>query len=1342
MTHTIQAMDPTPSAAVRPGRILIASACVLLALAASGCNSGSRGGSQNLAANGVSLRSVSFGRLTDVYAFRRLDESITDRRVVSNREAVLVLEDVVVDPSIETQPLIDPQGDADINANYRVLPYDPDVGHTQLLILWDDRIDGESERFDAALQAARTNLTQVPGAFRGQVGRPVPVIPRDAALLLEFNGPLGVPQSFFQANPSAAQLLLLSDDPVNTTALSPLPARIIARENTLVIDPTISGAEVLDVAQSLGGGINVAGLPPSLDSSTANIRVALPIAGSGTPELRVAADSITQFNGLGANGEAAVIRDFRASNLDDSTNGRLPDTQAPALVADAEFGIVSIDPVNNIVVLDKRGSGLAVRGRIPFVDGARLQGTQRPSGIAGVPTRSSTGNTLPLPAGDVLSIPRLVLTDPRSPADDLVVPASRFEILEVLEVNNTWDGTTSSLSGVGLTAGGTDGGELTQISVRLPGLKLLDANGQTSDFTGILDAGNADCSVRVRYYEFVPYRIGAAAVSDSSRRNEFLEVIGGNPQFSGSSTVTGVSPDVRIRFQVSEPLDPATTSSAENVLITNAETGAGAIADAIDDPKRMSLTLLASQLLIGASPSSSGPFADATSLEVFTSLGLFHEQGTEEDYWLHLPLGESAVRDLAGNTLRLFDERPASQNPVESFSVRLRIDATAADNFALSRVIRFASADEDGTAVSAGAADYFGQFQIRDGNLIAAPVTRRRLVADQAPLSAIERFTRGECFDDANGVSIPSGNDPPQPAGPTGSLLYLTPAFTATQNNPPRAFEPPVNVPQQYGGSTEPFSKTGSRMMLTYREDDFGLDYTDPGDLNIDVEQLHWASWANQDIEFDVFNRISMSLAHSQKRPDLAYEWSETGAEGGLAGLNMDPDCRLNCKSLFSGLSLTYDANILEGTTAKDVVVDRAYSITPAKAFTADSGTLFHPYPDFEDTYTWRDSRLVDWDPANQRAVGLGGAVDASGVPGTGSDATASISSPWVTDDPINSVATRWISEAMPPAYEPPPATFVRDVGDFLGDRTRDHDPIALPLLIDIKVYPEDLLSGDVGTAANELHIALVGNTASGGYYGAGGGVTTLGPFFCTLPWPAFRIHTTGGFNPTSGQVVEVDPDFQQVATSSIIKNMGLGDMDLGLTVVPPGDGHVPWAAVDLVRRVSVITSGFFDTLEPHRNEVTGVGSVPNLSGMTGLRASTLLLQLDPPLPQQPAGTSLDIEFRGADTIAQAVPWDPFADDALDTRGNLLNPHYASEAYRYNEANLGFKPGFDGPRVPVQGITRYVGFEEIDEIKDATGRLPRYLNFRLSMGNDISSTPFATPFLRSMAIEYRLEPNQ
>jgi hypothetical protein len=268
------------------------------------------------------------------------------------------------------------------SANYEYLPFDKTVGHEQLLILWDDREGDESQNFAAALASAQTGLQQVPASFRGQntATRPIPIVPRNAAIKLRFSEKLSIDASFFAANPEAVQLLEFKGDPGVVSpvdAFRILPSRVLVNNDALIVDTTILAGEA--------GGVSVTtGLPVSDDNVTANIRIALPVRGEIAPGLYVREDAVAKLNDVDSAGRASVIRDFRSGNLADGVAGRLREPEAPMIVASLGMGIAAVN--GDVITLNKRNQFVPVRGRYPFVDGP-LTAQGVPTGPLSVPTQ-------------------------------------------------------------------------------------------------------------------------------------------------------------------------------------------------------------------------------------------------------------------------------------------------------------------------------------------------------------------------------------------------------------------------------------------------------------------------------------------------------------------------------------------------------------------------------------------------------------------------------------------------------------------------------------------------------------------------------------------------------------------------------------------------------------------------------------------------------------------------------------------------------------------------------------------------------------------------------------------
>jgi hypothetical protein len=1309
----------------RNSTLYLSTFCGLALLATTGfILSGCGGGPGNQVgvpnSGGAVLRSMNYGRLVDVYAYRRIAATRADRRDVANREPVLIVEQVVIRPDIESSDLFDASGNARLDADYRFLPFDVEVGHEELLILWDDQIPPEKARFEEALAKATKGLPFVPGSFKDQntVKRPIPVIPRNAAICLNFDRDLGVSSGFFVANPNAIQVLEFITPVNGQLSFRPVPIRILSNGDRIILDTSLIGGEA-------NGGRNTDGLPSSRDNRTANLRIALPTVGPVTKVLEFAEDNVPELNGMDSSGNTAVIRDFRSGNVKDGSVGALADVEKPMIVTHLKMGITAIDTVNRIITINKRNHDAAIRGRIPYVDGA-LDAT---TGLALGPVIMPIVDKLR--AGDVI----IQLVD--GPNGKVRI---RAEVVMNLEVGNSVGDTR--FVGLGMYRTGSDpskpgdGGQDAFARLKVTNISTTDLNGNKISFKSNSFPLGEDCEVRIHFYQDVPYKLqysgSITKVSDSNRINNFLSIEPSPPVVGPNGKISfgkNVDPKAAISVRFTEPMNLETVESLDNFLITNETIKQDNVIEMLNEPKPASLAIIASKLLDHS--------GDGTLLQLRPPLGHFHNTGGEERYWCHIVLGDKSPRDMAGNQIDIYDR---TQQPVENFSISYTLDKLADVNAVGYRVKRFASQDENGSAP--GSVDLFGQYQLLEGEMRAMPVSRFSAVVDGAGLSQVTRFDRGECdFSDPTAMPAPI---PPTILSPGATaVLYQCAGETAN-------------------GISEPHNPRGSRLQMTYREDDFGLAHRDPQKIMLDIEQMHWAPWNDMAVPFDVFDRYTLRMAHSDWRPDITNT---------VFGSN----CAVDCFSGRSGLRTAFDSNLLSGTTYETIIKDKTYEINPNDAFRAPSGTKLVPYPKFQKSYTWRDPRLIKWDMDTNSATGFGGAHQPA-APVAVRDTTASCSSPYVPDLPYNS----------PP---PPPNTnkgdfrplhfntaFVFDYGDFMGIRTLDHSPIALPLLIDFSIYPDGPKNGGSALGTNQFHIAEIGPCFAGSGYYSTGGIPG-----CTTPWPETRAHVSGGVDMITGMDIYVDPDVQKNAKASIITDVLLGAPPKFLWKAPPKDDHVHWAQADFVRRVSMVTFGFFDSMLPNRHDFNNAlnkltTSWPGLSTPQGIPDLTkvqnamgivdLVTIMDPPLSAQPVGTSVVVEVRGAEEFDNqdkiysqpdelrlnanlTTVWNNI--QVVKNRGNLLNPFYACEAYRYALANpfdtatiyhavhTPTWQNFVGPRVKAKGLTHYVTEDRLDEIRSPTTLLlPRYLNFRIIMENNLGANPPISPSLKSFAVAFRV----
>lgn len=288
----------------------------------------------------------------------------------------------------------------------------------------------------------------------------------------------------------------------------------------------------------------------------------------------------------------------------------------------------------------------------------------------------------------------------------------------------------------------------------------------------------------------------------------------------------------------------------------------------------------------------------------------------------------------------------------------------------------------------------------------------------------------------------------------------------------------------------------GARLMTVYRHIDLGLSLASLRDLDLDVEGLAWAP-AGGSIQNDFFPRIRIDAAHSRFHPDEV----------------LDP-LTLLPKYPASGLTeSSFVANIHDAANhPASTLVDSPYTVNAANAFTAPSGIAMLPYPNFQQTYTWRDTSY---------APNVAGAPHGVGV------------------NPEQFFA---LQPGIPSPPSPIHITPERPYVSFGAPS------VALPLLFDFRTYP----SNDQNTfGLNGFRAAIAVNSSVR---------------------PNFRVFSQGGIN-AQGIPVVVNPDTATAPTGGFSSPGGPGGPPGAVT--PPGDSTVEFGRVDFAVRESRVYSHF-----------------------------------------------------------------------------------------------------------------------------------------------------------------------
>ena len=605
----------------------------------------------------------------------------------------------------------------------------------------------------------------------------------------------------------------------------------------------------------------------------------------------------------------------------------------------------------------------------------------------------------------------------------------------------------------------------------------------------------------------------------------------------GKDTVAlnrNVAPSASVIIRFSKPIDLASVRPLDSLILATLEDSNDLL-----DPKLGTAHLILSQIF--------DEDGSQTALRISPPFGFYIDdemrKAANKDrfpYYLHAVGGQKGIRDLSGKPLDF--QRSNSADIFVSFPFYLDTNAGRHPNKRVATIARrFLDQDEDED--TDGFLDHFGAVVYQNGQISGRPTSR---------LSAF--------VDDRN--QLPSPPNPPLsycPGGQTATLTGATPFGQPIQN---------------------PLNPLGGRLQTLWREIDLSLSRTNPFDFNLDVEGMWWAPFqATQSApktSFDIFDRITLYVGHSERRPSPCVT-----IPGSLPAYTQ------------SGLGNEFYHNFLrdlkkDATNPRDrtQIADRqdphaAFRDKPLTIRNEDSVfdptgvNRFLPLPKFEgDLYVWRDERLT---------MSGGGRGD----PRVLSPFKAPFGEFWDN--------ARWN-----------PITVDGQVGS-----------IALPLLVDFWVYPDDpdLPKDDPwkATGFNGWQISLTVQSSPLPYWRAYSGGGRVGTQDNKVN-PATESRAQGGYNPITG----------------------------GRT--PWGDNSCYWCCLDFRKSIAVLTSGFVSLEDPH-NDAKKDYKDPRLGPYKWTNDSPRFETFfDPPLSQQPVGTKILAEYRAADkfgTNAIDKPYDP-----------------------------------------------------------------------------------------------------
>ncbi len=385
-----------------------------------------------------------------------------------------------------------------------------------------------------------------------------------------------------------------------------------------------------------------------------------------------------------------------------------------------------------------------------------------------------------------------------------------------------------------------------------------------------------------------------------------------------------ISPFASVIARFSKPIDLATVKSTDSlVLATTPST------KTILTPKDGTPHLIFAQVF--------DEDGSATSVRLSPPFGFYLDdkmRTQNQPYYLHLIGGNKGIKDFSGNPLDLQFSKIPGKPLKESVSIEFYLengrtkngDPIYPNNRVVNVVRRFLAADEDED--SRNQPDFFGAFFFFDGKINGRPTSRVSSYAD-----------------DKN--QIPSPSDPNLAFCPPGTRAPLTALTT---------FKQPIQ---------NPLNPNGCRLQTVWREIDLSLSRTDPFDFNLDVEQMWWAPFQDSPnapkTSFDIFDRLTLFLGHSERRPSPCVGVSSSlpfYPSSGLSAIffrnyarNMKPEAT----------SPDDKANIDERPAPHPAFLDKQLVFRQRDSvFEPNKVRRYLPLPKFEKPYfTWRDERLM-----------------------------------------------------------------------------------------------------------------------------------------------------------------------------------------------------------------------------------------------------------------------------------------------------------------------------------------------------------------------------------------------
>jgi hypothetical protein len=1163
-----------------------------------------------------------------------------------------------------------------LRAVYQFLPADPDDLQARLLI---DREIGSAE-FAAAFARLDATVREVTvGRFsQDPLARPFAVVPRDAALRITFDRALQIGAEFFYSTDGEGQIA----GTANTTAVQLLE---------LLADPDVErlGEEMRVLPVRIAVGERHLIVDPVLlgrESERLQTR-SNPRGLPGAPNqvganirLALAIEGETALPSLdrrpketqvgrNAQGERAVVFDFRAGH---------PDDDSPFIAR----GFVR-DPTPPRLI-----------GEMPFL----LEAVEALDAANLLVTVFKDGIEHRIDRGDTLRI---------EDRDGAVL--ARTEVLAAASDSKRSQHTTFTVRFVAALATNDPRqveGYPSEVRARE---EFLRARGVRAVLVTEFERGDdrAEDDTPALFAQFSPGPLGGRVVT--------------------GNVVANVSPFADVILRFSKPIDLDSVKTLETAFLATRRLLQADLAEFVRandvDPNRLGPAKFATPHLVVSELFDAD--GTQTTLRLHPPLGLYLDGAMRDGpanwrrYWLHVVSGRDGIRDFAGNGLDLQPGLTVRETTVAmGFELDVRLSESGTPRFPDNRVVNIArpydNRDEDeqpsiyrtdelprlGVTDDPRAyplEDLFGAVVYANGQLLPRSTTRVSQIAD-----------------DRNQVPAPAANSElswcpvNQRHGPTASTRFGAPI----QN---------------------PLNPYGCHLQTVWREIDLSLSRVDPNDFDLDVEAIWWSPFQERAVQFDEFDRLTISLGHSERRPEPCVGEGSlpTMIESGLVPRFRDNyafDSEVDGRR---SLDTSRNAPPHVACSEAGVLIDASLAARDPSGVNS-----FLPLPEFSKPYfVWRDQ-------LKQHAGGATGMSSDTSLERVWPDYLISPflggQGRYATRDNQNRLRTNvgyWRNGRNRNL-----TTFTPDerTGGLVGS-------IALPLLADFEMLPDTAGlphgAGYVASGANGWQVSLTVQSSNR---------------------PDFRVYSGGGV--LGGNADRVQPG----SPAWSVANGGINPLNNSRT--REGDSTLYWTRIDFLKRRTVATAGFVDLLNPHRMPTDGVidprlgpyvaGLTPSSTLPAGI-TPTYAVVMVPPREAQPAGTQVDVEFRAAGIVGPdawvgriegpTARWRDLGQVPPDDSNFPLDPRKAGDAHvrKFSDATVDGAAWNHWVHFYNRVVTDYVAdparlhdaeFTRTYGPRNRTFQPHevRYVNWRMVLGNNVDTNPPVSPKLESFGLVYRL----